>query len=138
MYSWSDLNTVKEVHHYLSTFLEFLGIFFRPPVFQISVFVILTSLVIKSMCHFMTDNNSDSTVIHCIISIHIKEWRLQDSCREADLIGCRVVISINGLRSHQPFILIYWFAGFGNHLGIPPFIGTFDICPIRIVFNIQG
>ena len=89
------------------------------------------------MCHFMTDNNSDSTVIHCIISIHIKEWRLQDSCREADFIGCRVVISINGLRSHQPFILVYRFAGFSNHFVVIPLVRTFNICPVRIIFDLQ-
>ena len=138
MHTRSYFNTVKEVHHYLGTFLELFSILFRPPLFQVSVFVILTSLIVESMCHLMPDNDSDSTVIHCIIGVHIEKWRLQDSCGEADLIGSRIVISINSLRCHQPFILIYRLTGFGNHFIVIPLTGTLDIRPIRIILNLQS
>ena len=99
--------------------------------------IILTSLIVKSMSHLMADYHADCTVVHSIVRIHIKERRLQDSCREADFIGSRVIISVHCLRSHQPFILVYRFAGFGNHFVIIPFVGTLDICPVRIIFDLQ-
>ena len=89
------------------------------------------------MSHLMADYHADCTVVHSIVRIHIEERRLQDSCREADFIGSRVIISVHCLRSHQPFILVYRFAGFGNHFVVIPFVGTLDICPVRIIFDLQ-
>jgi len=137
MYTRSDFNIIKEVYHYLRTFIELFSIFFRPPIFQISFFVILTSLIVKTMGHFMTNDYSDSSIIGSIVSIHIKERRLQNSCWETDFISGWIIISINSLRSHQPFILIYRLSGFRNHFVEIPQIGTFDVRPIRIIFYLQ-
>ena len=137
MYPRCNFDTVKESNHYIGTFLEVLSIFFRPPVFQITVFVVLATLVVEAVCHLMTDYNTDCTVIEGIVSIHIEERILQDTGRETDFVRCRVVISVYGLRSHQPLVLVYRFAGFGNHFSIVPQAGTFEVVPVRIVFDFQ-
>ena len=55
----------------------------------------------------MTNHATDTTIVHCIIGCRVEEWRLEDSCREADLVGSWVIISIDSLRSHSPLCLIY-------------------------------
>ena len=86
----------------------------------------------------MTDYHTDSTVVHRIISVHIEERSLQNSGRETDFVGCRVIISIHRLRCHQPFVLVNRFACFSNHIIEIPLAGTVDIGPIRIIFDFQS
>ena len=54
------------------------------------------------MGHLVTDNDANRTIVNSIISIHIKEWRLEDTCREADLIRGWHVVGIYLLRAHEP------------------------------------
>ena len=55
----------------------------------------------------MTDYATDATVVDSVVSIGIEERRLQDGCREADLVGGGVIVSIDSLRSHLPFCLVH-------------------------------
>ena len=50
-----------------------------------------------------------STIINSIVSIHIKERRLQNSRREDNFIHHRTIVSIHRLWVHKPFCTIYWF-----------------------------
>ena len=92
------------------TLIELLGIFCCPPVCHIAVFIIVTSLIIKTMCHLVTNDNSNSSVVERIIGIHIEERNLKYSCRETYFVCCRVVVCIHCLRCHEPFIFVYRFA----------------------------
>ena len=56
----------------------------------------------------MTDHYTDGTIVERLVSLGIEEWVLEDTCRETNLIGRWVVISIDGLRSHKPLVLIHW------------------------------
>ena len=38
---------------------------------------------------------------------------MQDTGGETDFVGGRVIVSVDGLRSHQPFVLIHRLAGLG-------------------------
>ena len=58
----------------------------------------------------MTDYHPDGTIVYCIICIGVEERRLQDTCREANLVGCRHVVGIYILRIHEPTLTIYGFA----------------------------
>jgi hypothetical protein len=40
----------------------------RPPVLQITIFIIEPALVIKSMSNLMTDHNSDAFIVNSIIA----------------------------------------------------------------------
>ncbi len=52
------------------------GVFGCPPVTQITFLVIVTSLIVESVSHFVTDHNTDSTIVHGIVSFRIEERRL--------------------------------------------------------------
>ena len=54
----------------------------------------------------MADHSSDGSVIHSIVSCHIKEWGLQDGSRKYDLVHDRVVVCIDRLWSHMPLVSI--------------------------------
>ena len=56
----------------------------------------------------MADYYADSTIVECCISLRIEERILENTGWEADLIGSRIIVSIHGLRSHEPLILIHW------------------------------
>ena len=60
------------------------------------------------MSHLMSDDNTDGTIVDGIVEILREEWRLEDTCREADLVGGWVVVGIDSLRSHEPLVLINW------------------------------
>ena len=85
----------------------------------------------------MTDYHTDGTIVEGIIRIHIEERILQDTGGETDFVGGRVIVSVDGLRSHQPFVLIHRLAGLGYHFGMAPLVGTFHVCPVRVVFDFQ-
>ena len=50
----------------------------------------------------MSDDTADSTIVKGIVCLWIKEWWLENAGREADLVGGRVIVSIDSLRSHKP------------------------------------
>ena len=102
------LDSTEEVSILTRTCLEVLTILFCPPVCHITILVIMASLIIESMCHLMTDNHTDGTIVKGIISLRVEEWILKDTCRETDFIRRRIIISIHRLRSHQPLVLVYW------------------------------
>ena len=58
------------------------------------------------MRHLVADNATDTTIVYSLVHIRIKERRLEDSCREANLVSCRVVVGIDSLRSHLPLCLV--------------------------------
>ena len=127
----------KEVCHNLNAFVETFCVASSPPVSQVTVLIELTALVVKSVSHFMTDNYADSTIVECVVSVHIKERILKDTCREADFVSRRIIISVHCLRSHQPFFLIYWFAKTAVVVVQRPFACTAIVCPIRVFLNIE-
>ena len=54
----------------------------------------------------MADNHTNGTVVECVIGTHVKERVLQDSGREAYLIGRGIVICVHGLRGHEPLGIV--------------------------------
>ena len=138
IYIRSYFNAVEYIHHDLCTFVETFGVFGSPPIFQVTVLVVLATLIVETVSHLMADYHADSTIVESIIRIHIEERILQDAGRETDFISGRVVISVYGLRSHQPFVFIHRFTGFSYHFGMIPLVGTFHVCPVRIILDFQS
>ena len=128
---------VEEINHHFCTSIETFCITFCPPVGQVTILVILTTLIIESVSHFMTDYYTDSTIVECVISVHLEERILQDTCREADFVSRRIIISIYSLWSHQPFILINRFSQTAVHIIQSPFVCTASISPIRVLLDVQ-
>ena len=86
----------------------------------------------------MTDYHTNGAIVESIVGSGIKERSLQDTGREAYLIGSRIIISIHCLWSHEPLILINRFTGsLLNTLGCPKAICHEDIL-IETLLGING
>ena len=104
---------IKLFDQHICALFKFGAIGLGPPIDHVSIAIEFRTLVIKAVADFMADNRTDSAVIGCDICFQIKERWLQDGGRKDDLVLDRVVISVNGLRGHQPFGLINWLADLG-------------------------
>ena len=62
------------------------------------------------MGHFVPDHHADGAVVHRIVGIRVVERRLQNSRREADFVGRRVVVGVHRLRRHAPLVPVDRFA----------------------------
>src|SRR3712207_476810 len=105
------LYSVKEVSIHVGTLVKSLGVVGCPPILHVAIGVILTTLVIETVGHFMANHYTDSAIVERIVGLGVKERILKNARREAYLIGCRVIISINRLRSHEPFVLVNGLSG---------------------------
>ena len=72
------------------------------------------------MAHLMTDYYTNTTIVERVVSIHVKERRLQNTSWEANLIGSRTIVSIYCLRSHVPLCWVNRLAKLVNLLLISP------------------
>ena len=63
------LDVAEEISIHISTLVETFCIFSCPPVLQITASIILTTLIIESVSHLMTDYYADSTIVECSISL---------------------------------------------------------------------
>ena len=111
---------------------EALGILFCPPVCHITVLVILSALVVESVCHFMTYHNAYGTIVHSIVGIGIEEGRLQYTGREAYLVGRGVVVGIYRLGGHEPLVLIDRLAFIGELIAVFELAGAQYVDQIRL------
>src|SRR5690606_18679712 len=104
--------------YFLCFGLKLFSVFFCPPVAQAPVFIILPALIIKAMCHFVTDDCAKRTINERIASIIVKKRKLKDSGWENDLIERRVIISVDRWRRHKPLGCIYRFAQLSNAFSV--------------------
>ena len=133
MYCINNNNATILIGQNIGSEIELTRIFGSPPITKVAIFIELTSHIIETMCHFMSDNNTDSSVIDGIIGIGIKEWWLQNTCWKTDFIGSRVIISVHGLRAHIPYRLIDLLAYFFEHISRLEFRGVFKIFPVTFL-----
>ena len=125
------LDVVEEVAHDMSTFLEVLCILGRPPLAQVAVLIELGTLVVEAVCHLMTDDHADGTVVESIVGVHIEEGRLQDTCGEADLIGRGIVVGVDRLWCHVPHGVIHGLVESALHLvEVLPGSHVLDVGPV--------
>ena len=109
------LNISEIVDTYVGTLSETFGIAVGPPVAHVAILVIVASLVVEAVGHLMTYDHANSTIVEGIIGISIEERRLEDTCGEANLIGCGVVVSIDGLWCHVPLVAVNRLACFVSY-----------------------
>ncbi len=88
--------------------IEALCIVGCPPVLQITGSIILATLIIETVSHLMTYHYTDSTIVERLVGLGVKERILEDTSREADFVGGRIVVGIHGLRSHVPLVSVDW------------------------------
>ena len=97
----------KPVGQHLSALVVFSLIISCPPVLQVSVLVKLTTLIVESMTHLVSNYYADSTIVSSVVSLWIEEWWLQDSSREVDAVEEWVVESVNCLWCASHLGLVY-------------------------------
>src|SRR5581483_10810976 len=96
----------------LGTLLKFFGVFLGPPVVQVAVSVIFTSAVIEAMGKFVPNHHPNAAIVHGIVNVIVVEGRLQNAGRKVYVVHLRVVVSVDGRRTHLPFAAINWLADF--------------------------
>lgn len=100
---------------------------------QVAVGIVLTALVVEAVSHLVTNHHTDGTVVECGVGLRIEERTLQDAGGEAYLVGRRVVISIDSLRSHEPLVAVDGLACFvGDHLVDGKQAGGHDIVEVAL------
>ena len=60
----------------------------------------------------MSDNHAYCSVVESIVCLHVEERFLQDARREANLVGCRVIVCVHCLWCHEPLFVVDWFSRF--------------------------
>ena len=125
-----DIDFVEEVDHHLRACLKLLGVVCAPPVSEVSILGELAALVVKSVGHLVSDDDAYRSVVVRIVSRHVEEGRLEDTGREADFVGRRVVVGIDSLRGHLPLVSVDGLAILvSNHLAPCEHVGTLCIHP---------
>ena len=87
----------EEVGILLCPCSEVLAVGLRPPVGHVAVLIIVASLVVEAVSHLMTDDHSDGPIVERVVGCHVEERHLEYTCREANLVGGRVVVGVDGL-----------------------------------------
>ena len=103
---WTVSKTVNELYKINYSFCfrpELLIIFLCPPVFYVTVLIILRSLVIKGMCHLMPNDHPDPPIVDSIIRRKIKIGKLQNAGRKNDFIIRWIIVGGNGRGRCTPF-----------------------------------
>lgn len=80
MQSGQHFYAVKVVGIELGTLLKALGIAGCPPVSQVSVGVILSALVVKSVRHLVAYHHTYGTIVEGFVGLRVEERILQDAC----------------------------------------------------------
>src|SRR5262245_53912980 len=102
MESSLDLIAIELFDNALGPLLKVLQIVRRPPVFQISLCVKFSSLIVEAMGHLVSDNCAHSAVVNCVVSIRKEERRLEYACRKDYLVRKRIVICVHSRRCYAP------------------------------------
>ena len=118
--SFCHLNGAEIILQAFSEGGKIFGIFLCPPVVLVPAAVVLRTLVVETMGNLMPDHAYDGAVVDGIVGIAVKERRLEDGCRENDLVVVGVLISIDGLRRHPPFRFVDRLSGFRDHIMVVP------------------
>src|SRR3989344_4048172 len=81
-----DVEVIELLHQYRSFFIKTFLVFSSPPIFIVAVAVKECALVIKTVRHFVADDDTDCAVIDSVVTFVIEEGVLEDSGREDDFI----------------------------------------------------
>ena len=112
VFGGQNLNRAELVRKNLCLRLELGVIISCPPPGHVTLAVKQTTLVVETMGHLVTDHDTDATIVDSVVSIRVEERRLENSGREADLVGAWIVISVDSLRRHSPLGPVGGFAKF--------------------------
>ena len=81
--------------HALGTRVELLTILFGPPIFEVALGVKLAAFVVEAVGKLVSDGAAGVSVVRCIVCFAVVNWRLQNPCREVDVVHLRVVVGVH-------------------------------------------
>ena len=102
-----------------------------PPVDHVAFGVEVAALVIKTVGELVAYHNADTAIVFGIACLGIIERSLKDTCGEHDFVGERVVVGIDGLRSHSPLGAVNRLAPLGELLVLVPHAHVVHILVVR-------
>ena len=82
------------------------AVFVGPPVALDAGVVRFRALIVEAVAHLVADHAADRAVVHRRVRIHVEKGWLQDACRKHDFVERCVVIGVDRLRGHEPFVAI--------------------------------
>ena len=85
---------------------EFGTVVVGPPVYEVTVAVVLGALVVETVPDLVADHRTDAAVVRGVVGPRIEEGRLQNRCGKHNLVHSRVVVGVDGLRCHEPLIAV--------------------------------
>src|SRR5205807_607835 len=87
-------------------FFKFLSVLRCPPIAKIALGIEFAALIVKAMSQFMANDQSNRAKVDGIINVTVKKWRLENSCRENDLIEPAAIVGIYGRGCHAPLFFV--------------------------------
>ncbi len=105
-----NFKTAELINDALGGLQKRFSIVFCPPVWEVTLGVKLSALIIEAMCQLVPNNRSHTTVINGIISGRIEKRRLKNSSGKNYLVELGIVPGVNRLRRYYPFQSVDWFA----------------------------
>src|SRR5579862_1497352 len=110
----------------------------RPPILQVAMTIEFRALVVEAVSHFMADDRAYAAVVDGVISVEIEEGGLEDPSGEYDFVQGRIVVGVDGRRSHVPFVTVNGLADLGDVARKLERIATKDIFHIGTAVNFIG
>ena len=80
----------------------------------------------------MADHHADGAVVDRVIGIGVVERRLENGRREADLVGRGIVVGVDRLRRHEPFVLVDRLAELAQIVERAPQARGLDVLPVAL------
>ena len=133
-----NLDSVEGVDKDLLVVVEVLRVFLGPPVVEVAVLVVVATLVVEAVGQLVTDDNTNSAIVSGIVSIELEERRLEDSCGEADFVGCWVVVGVDRLRSHTPLIAVDGLVDLAEHIIHIELVAANDVGIVAVVLDFKS
>ena len=73
---------------------------------HVAVLIIVSTIGVKGMGNFMSNHDTDTTIVLFSTLVLVIKWRLQNTSWEVDAVAFWVVIGIDIKSRTRPFILI--------------------------------
>ena len=111
---------------------ELAPVFVCPPVDEMAVAVVLGALIVEAVADLVADHRADTPVVGGVVGVGVEERWLQDRRREDDLVHPRVVVGVDRLRCHEPFVTVHRTAEFGR-LAVETDFGSANHVAVQII-----
>src|SRR5215469_15090991 len=113
------------------------AVFLGPPVFEVALGVVLTAFVVEAVGELVADGGAGVAVVRGVIGLWIVEGWLEDSRGKVHVVHLRVVVGVDGGRSHVPLGAIDGLAYFGPLAGVFEARGTEGVAEVVIGLDLK-